>query len=260
MIEFISTWAKSLGVTIILVSIIEMLLPNNKTKKYIRVILGIFVLFNIISPFIKNKEQLNVIEEISSADLEKYSSEYDNYKGNSNNNSEDNNNLNQTSMDKRITELYKQELERSIKSKIEEIGYEVESCKVEAEIIDNETGIKKVKVKIGDKKEENNKDEENKDKNSENSNENNENENDENENNEKTTEEKIVEEIDKIKKVDRIDTINIFKSKEENTENEKNNIEEDKENNNKITKTDIQKIKNILKEEYGVSEDCLEIN
>ena len=242
MIEFISSWAKSLGVTIILVSIIEMLLPNNKTKKYIRVILGIFVLFNIISPFIKNKEQLNIIEEINSADLEKYSSKYDDYKSNDNNNNEDNNNLNQTSMDKRITELYKQELERSIKNKIEEIGYEVESCKVEAEIIDNETGINKVKVKIGNKKEENN--------------------NGNNEDNEKTTEEKVVEEIDKIKKVDRIGTINIFKSKEENTENEKNNTEEDKESsdNNKITKTDIQNIKNILKEEYGVSEDCLEIN
>lgn len=243
MIEFISTWAKSLGVTIILVSIIEMLLPNNKTKKYIRVVLGIFVLFNIISPFIKNKEQLNIIEEINSADLEKYSSEYDDYKSSDNNNSEDNNNLNQTSMDKRITELYKQELERSIKNKIEEIGYEVESCKVEAEIIDNETGIKKVKVKIGNKKEENN--------------------NGNNEDNEKTTEEKVVEEIDKIKKVDRIGTINIFKSKEENTENEKNNNgedEENNENNNKITKTDIQNIKNILKEEYGVSEECLEIN
>lgn len=242
MIEFISSWAKSLGVTIILVSIIEMLLPNNKTKKYIRVILGIFVLFNIISPFIKNKEQLNIIEEINSADLEKYSSKYDDYKSNDNNNNKDNNNLNQTSMDKRITELYKQELERSIKNKIEEIGYEVESCKVEAEIINNETGIKKVKVKIGNKKEENN--------------------NGNNEDNEKTTEEKVVEEIDKIKKVDRIGTINIFKSEEENTENEKNNTEEDKESsdNNKITKTDIQNIKNILKEEYGVSEKCLEIN
>lgn len=233
MIEFISTWAKSLGVTIVLVSIIEMLLLNNKTKKYIRVVLGVFVLFNIISPFIKNKEQLNIITEINSADLEKYSSEYENYKSSDNNNeSENNSNLNQTSMDKRITELYKQELERSIKNKIEEIGYEVETCKVEAQIIDNETGIKKVRVKIGGKKEGNNENEENK--------------NSESNNNEKTAEEKVVEEIEKIKKVDEI---NILKNKED-----------DAEENSKITKTDIQNIKNILKEEYGVSEDCLEIN
>ena len=34
MIEFLSSWAKSLGLTIVIVSILEMLLPNNKTKKY----------------------------------------------------------------------------------------------------------------------------------------------------------------------------------------------------------------------------------
>ena len=41
MIEFLSSWAKNLGVTIVLVSIFEMLLPNNKTKKYIRAVLGV---------------------------------------------------------------------------------------------------------------------------------------------------------------------------------------------------------------------------
>ena len=34
MIEFLSDWAKSLGLAIIVISILEMLLPNNKTKKY----------------------------------------------------------------------------------------------------------------------------------------------------------------------------------------------------------------------------------
>ena len=57
MIEFLSSWAKSLGVTIVIVSILEMLLPNNKTKKYIKVVMGLYILFNIISPFIKNKDK-----------------------------------------------------------------------------------------------------------------------------------------------------------------------------------------------------------
>ena len=39
MIEFLSGWAKNLGVVIVIVSIFEMILPNNKTKKYIRVVL-----------------------------------------------------------------------------------------------------------------------------------------------------------------------------------------------------------------------------
>ena len=60
MIEFISTWVKGLGVAIVIVSIIEMILPNNKTKKYIKMVLGIYIIFNIISPLVKNKDKLNL--------------------------------------------------------------------------------------------------------------------------------------------------------------------------------------------------------
>ena len=54
MIEFLSSWAKGLGLAIVIVSILEMLLPNNKTKKYIRIVMGIYIIFNIISPFVQN--------------------------------------------------------------------------------------------------------------------------------------------------------------------------------------------------------------
>ena len=56
MIEFMSSWVKGLGLAIVVVSILEMLLPNNKTKKYIRMVMGIFVLFTIISHFIKHQD------------------------------------------------------------------------------------------------------------------------------------------------------------------------------------------------------------
>ena len=56
MIEILSSWAKGLGITIVIVSIFEMLLPNNRTKKYIRMVLGVYVIFNIVSPLIKNKD------------------------------------------------------------------------------------------------------------------------------------------------------------------------------------------------------------
>ena len=71
MIEFISSWAKSLGLAIVIVSILEMLLPNNKNKKYIRMVMGIYILFNIVSPFISNKDIFN-IEDL---DIEKYAME-----------------------------------------------------------------------------------------------------------------------------------------------------------------------------------------
>ncbi len=219
MIEFLSGWAKNLGVVIVIVSIFEMILPNNKTKKYIRVVLGIFVMFNIISPFIKNKDKLSSV----SIDLENYTTEQ-------------NVTVDQTSMDKRIQDLYEKELEKDIKNKIEEQGYKVASCKVNATILENENSnseentIQKIKIKIEKKEdiEKSNQDA-------------------------KNVENKIVTEIQKIKKVNT--TIG------NNTNNEDtNNKETDTNNLKKITRQDIQDIKKFIIDEYGVKEKCLEIN
>lgn len=219
MIEFLSGWAKNLGVVIVIASIFEMILPNNKTKKYIRVVLGIFVMFNIISPFIKNKDKLSSV----SIDLENYTTEQ-------------NVTVDQTSMDKRIQDLYEKELEKDIKNKIEEQGYKVASCKVNATILENENSnseentIQKIKLKIEKKEdiEKSNQDA-------------------------KNVENKIVTEIRKIKKVNT--TIG------NNTNNEDtNNKETDTNNSKKITRQDIQDIKKFIIDEYGVKEKCLEIN
>ena len=219
MIEFLSGWAKNLGVVIVIVSIFEMILPNNKTKKYIRVVLGIFVMFNIISPFIKNKDKLSSV----SIDLENYTTEQ-------------NVTVDQTSMDKRIQDLYEKELEKDIKNKIEEQGYKVASCKVNATILENENSnseentIQKIKLKIEKKEdiEKSNQDA-------------------------KNVENKIVTEIQKIKKVNT--TIG------NNTNNEDtNNKETDTNNSKKITIQYIQDIKKFIIDEYGVKEKCLEIN
>lgn len=228
MIEFLSSWAKSLGVTIVIVSILEMLLPNNKTKKYIRMVLGIFVIFNIISPFITNKDKLN-FNSIDIGNIDTYATSSD----------VSSNVVNQSSMDERIEDLYQEELEKDITKKVEEQGFEVSNCKVEAKVPDknnseNEegTGITKIKLKIekSDKKEETN----------------------------ESTENKVVEEIQKIKKVD----TSINDSQTSNQDEENNNEENTNEdtNNSKVTRSDIQNIKKMLIEEYGVSEKCLEIN
>lgn len=215
MIEVISSWAKSLGIVIVLVSIIEMILPNNRTKKYIRIILGIFVIFNIVSPFIKNKDDL----ALASIDIENYVS--------SNSISKNKDNLNQTSMDQRIETLYQEELEKDIIKNIEEQGYEVGRCNVEAKLPNNDndeesnTGIMKIEIKIDGKIEGESKEQEN------------------------NIENKIATEVQRIKEV------NILENEEKKYE--------DKEN-SKVTKNDIQNIKKFLIEEYEVSEECLEIN
>lgn len=162
MIEFFSSWAKGIGVTVVIISIFEMILPNNTSKKYIRIVLGIYLLFNIISPIISNKDVLNVkdidLEEISTTSTE----------------------VNQTSMNSRIKKLYDKELEKDITKKLKEKGYEVITCNVMSQIStkeDEDTKINKIKLKVNktDNKEENQKED---------------------------TESKIVSEIQKIKKVE----------------------------------------------------------
>ncbi len=134
MIEFMSSWIKGLGLAIVVVSILEMLLPNNKTKKYIRMVMGIYVLFTIISPFINQKDLLNS----DSFRLENYVE------------TGASTSIDQSSMDERIKELYVQELEKDITKKLKEKGYEVTSCKVKAKISDKEeeTKINKIKLKV----------------------------------------------------------------------------------------------------------------
>lgn len=217
MVEFLSSWAKSLGLAIVIVSILEMLLPNNKIKKYIRMIMGIYILFSIISPFVKNKEIL----DIGNIDLESYKTTGTTA-------------IDQTSMDKRIEQLYTDELEKDITTKIKEKGYKVTECKVEVKIgnEDEETQITKIKLNI--KKGINLQDETNEQNN--------------------TIEDRIVVEVQKIK------PINTKMKNEIDNETITNNQNATKSTEEKVTNTDIQNIKKFLIEEYGVNEKCLEIN
>lgn len=134
MIENLGSWAKGITLAVIVVSILEMLLPNNKTKKYIKMVMGVFILFNIISPFI-NANDLKNLNEI---DASKYVNE------------NNKNYVEQKSMDERLEELYIEEIEKDIIKKVEKKGYKVSMCKVDAKITKNEeeTGITKIKLKV----------------------------------------------------------------------------------------------------------------
>lgn len=134
MIEFMSSWVKGLGLAIVIVSILEMLLPNNKTKKYIRIVMGIYILFTIVSPFITHQE----VFQGDTFQLENYMT------------AETSTTVNQSSMDERIQELYTQELEKDISKKLKEKGYKVIDCKVRVQISDKEeeTKITKIKMKV----------------------------------------------------------------------------------------------------------------
>lgn len=133
MINFLSTWAEQIVLAVVISTIIELILPNNKNKKYIQMILGIYILFNIISPIIKNKEVISI------EDYTKITSDI-----------EENTTIDQSSMDKRLEIIYLNELENDIKNKFSSNGIKVIECKVDAELNTKKknAGIYLIKVKI----------------------------------------------------------------------------------------------------------------
>ena len=139
MIDVISSWAGELVVALIIVTIIEMLLPENKTKKYVKTVIGVYIIFCIISPFI-NKDEFATILEETEKNLEKIKIESQvssKLEGNSS-----------------IEALYIQEFEKDVIKKVEKLGYEVKECSVEIEInaSKDNSGINGIYLKIGKKK------------------------------------------------------------------------------------------------------------
>lgn len=233
MIEFLSSWAKGLGLTIVVVSILEMLLPNNKTKKYIRAVMGVYVLFTIISPFIKNQN----IFDVNNIDLENYIS------------IETSSNTGQTSRDEKIQQLYIDEMQKDITKKLKKKGFEVTTCKVNAQISDDESETKITKIKLKLEKAESTNEGENGKTNAQTSN-----QNEQGDEQTDSIENKIVTEIQKIKPVN----TTVSDSKTSTNSNDATSSTNSKKNT--VSKSDIQNVKKFLIEEYEVSEQCLEIN
>ena len=132
MISFLSSWAEQVILVVIIATILELILPNSKNKKYVQMVIGVYVLFNIISPIIKNKEKL-VFSEI---DLDKYITT--------------STKVEQSSMDARLEKIYLDELENNIKSKFKNAGIEIIKCTIDAELdtTKKNAGIHSIDVKV----------------------------------------------------------------------------------------------------------------
>lgn len=53
MINNISTWAEQVIIAVIIATIIELILPNGNSKKYIKIVIGVYILYTITFPIIK---------------------------------------------------------------------------------------------------------------------------------------------------------------------------------------------------------------
>ena len=120
MIEFMRNWANQIIVAVIIATIIEMILPNGNNKKYIKIIIGIYVLFTIIQPIIIKITGESI--DISDFNYKKYFNE--DILETSTVDFENNNS-------KLIKQAYIDNIKENIKNKIKKKGYEVISCTVD---------------------------------------------------------------------------------------------------------------------------------
>ncbi len=105
MIEFLSKWVEGIAIAVIIASIFEMILPNGNIKKYVKVILGIYIVFSIISPFADNKVMGNF--DISKK-IDNYSQSLEDKDFSEENGDIANNNYlkNESSSEKRLNKIY----------------------------------------------------------------------------------------------------------------------------------------------------------
>ena len=148
MIKFLSDWVEQITIAVIIVSIFELILPNGKIKKYIKVVLGVYLIFSFISPFVdKNKlyniqgdlqNNIEIIENNSILSTESKTVA-------------ESNSISQNKMNYRIEKIYIEQLKKEITSKIKDEGYVVSKCEVKVD--DNKNTKIDLKIKKNTKKE-----------------------------------------------------------------------------------------------------------
>ena len=221
--EFLNTWLQGIIVAVVIASIIQMILPNGNNKKYIKVVLGVYIVFQIITPVI-NKFFNSDFEVSSLIDIDKYTKKMKTYEVSSKNTD-----INKTNEDS-IKQIYITNLKKDIKTKLEDKDYLIKDVEVQVENNEN-YDIKSLVIYVNgknDNKEENNK--------------------------EKTENNIHINEIEKIE-------INVSKNNEtnknsfNNSENEESN--QTKENN--ISNEEKNKIKKYLTSVYEISEKQITI-
>lgn len=129
MINYISTWAEQIIIALIVITVLEMILPNGNTKKYIKTVMGVYILYIIISPFVKTLSKGDI--SINNDDYEKY--------------------FNEGKISSKLDtvgaeDIYKTQIEKQLKLDIEEMGYSV--INVNAKLNLSEGKIENIKITI----------------------------------------------------------------------------------------------------------------
>lgn len=124
MIEWLKNWTNQIIVASIIAIILEMIIPEGNNKKYIKIIIGIYILFTIINPVVSGFTGNNI--NIENLEIEKYLSTDETKTVTSTQEFENNNS-------KLIKQAYIENIKTDIKTKLKQKGYEVEDIKLNVE-------------------------------------------------------------------------------------------------------------------------------
>lgn len=142
--NWISGWIQGIIIAVIIGTIIEMLLPDGNCKKYVKVVIGVYILFSIVSPVITkvtgNEFRVSDIYDINT------------YIEVSAKNSQENI---ENSQQNQIKQVYITNLKNDMKQKIQEKGYSVKSLTLEISN-DEQYTLKKIFAQVSKKKNEEN--------------------------------------------------------------------------------------------------------
>ena len=127
MIKFINSWAQGIILAVIIATIIEIIIPEGNNKKYVKTVIGLYILFIIIYPLItkisNNKFNFDSIIAKTSKEVSMYDSKV----------------ANSIETNTYIENTYKNNLKEKIKEKIEEKGYTVLDFNIYIETQNEET-------------------------------------------------------------------------------------------------------------------------
>ncbi len=148
MIKSLSIWAEQIVVAVIIATLIEMILPNGNNKKYIKAVIGVYILFTIISPIFGNMKNFN----FDNFDYETYFKNTQSYQTMSDSLISHNN--------QSTEEIYLNNLKQDMKQKLKEKGYLIEKIAIQLELNKEEQygriyGIDLIVSKIKEEKNEN---------------------------------------------------------------------------------------------------------
>ena len=138
--EWISIWAQQIIVAVIIATIIEMVLPSGNNKKYIKTVIGVYILFTIISPILTNSYGKDF--ELNLSEYEKYFKESETYTTLSEGF--------EKSTSQSIENTYISSLKQDIKKKLENKQYEAGQINLEVELEDEKKygEVKKMEIEI----------------------------------------------------------------------------------------------------------------